>query len=162
MLPSDDTNNIFTRLSSPLSPNEGLLFALAVGCLGRYCQGAYVCACVCFPSRCSVAVYFNGTNIYCRSLLWNPKMGRAARVRPAGFGLLRRRTSYPQRLESALPQLKLAPTTVRCRRCGLLTMTLKGTELLQTHLFILRCFFFFSFLKNLLEYTAFQSLLDRE
>lgn len=85
-----------------------------------------------------MAVYFNGADIYCWSLLWNPEMGRAARVRPAGFGLLQRRTSYPRRLESAIPQLKLAPTVARHRRCGLLTVTLNGTELLQTHLFILR------------------------
>lgn len=37
---------------------------------------------VCFPAGCSVAVFFNGADIYCRGLLRNPEMGRAAGVRP--------------------------------------------------------------------------------
>lgn len=65
--------------------NERLLVALAV----RYSwKGSRGCcwwggeAGVCFPAGCSVAVFFNGADIYCRGLLRNPEMGRAAGVRP--------------------------------------------------------------------------------
>lgn len=88
---------------------------------------------MCFPAGCSVAVFFNGADIYCRGLLRNPEMGRAAGARPAGFGVLWRWTCYPRRFESALPEVKLALSAVRRRSCGLLTVTVHGAALPPRH-----------------------------